>query len=118
MLVEATITKDLDYDYLCASKGEVISGRARSYKQDFITVEIYDDSDAIPEQDDWVGKFIDVRVPIEVGSIKRLYCGCGAVANREVNCEPFCKDCEYEAPERFDLDTGYHAMDYMRDWDD
>lgn len=116
MLVEAKITVPLDYDYFSAEVGELVIGNARSYKQNFITIEYYDDSKAT-EDNEWIGVTKTTRVPVEVGSIVRLYCGCGEIAVR-YDCEPLCNECEYEAPEDHRLDTGYHAMDYMRDWDD
>ncbi|MGV2452418.1 UNVERIFIED_CONTAM: hypothetical protein POZ17_19600 [Ralstonia mannitolilytica] len=127
MLVKAISQQVIDAEYCCIEIGDEIRGVARSYTQNFITIEqMYDneqyvegeiDENGYPENIQDAFKYRNIKVKVKVGSIKRLYCGCGSFAVREHGTEPLCMNCNYESPHFEEVDTGYHAMDYMRDWD-
>lgn len=123
MQVKATITEDLRYDYLWFDKGEEIYGVARGYGQDFITVELYDDSMGT-EENGWAHRIRNIRVKVEPGSIKRLLCHYNdEYCSKEIvpvgtHHGFLCTACKAENDSTIEerLDTGYHAMDYMQDW--
>ena len=112
MLVEAISNEKIDTDYLIIEKGDNIIGVCRSYNQDTISVD-----DCLELDNEPYFKTIHRKVKIKKGTIKRLFCGCGNYATKYIDDEPLCDECEYEKPEFHLLDTGYHAMDYLRDWD-
>lgn len=123
MFVEAIINETIDRDYFYVEKGEKITGNVRSYNQDFMVLEeMHDNPDFIGEanEDNYDDLFIytKTRIIIKKGSVKKVYCGCNKPAIREINNEYLCADCDYEEPHFERLDNGYHAMDYLRDFDD
>ena len=73
MQVKAILDENLRYDYLWFDKGEEIYGVARSYNQDTITVELYEDSHAT-EDNDWEPIITNIKVKVLKGSIERLRC--------------------------------------------
>lgn len=128
MFVKAISNQEVTGDYIHIEAGSEINGNARSYSQGFITItEMFDnpyyiqgetDENGFPENIDDMFKYRDIKVDVEIDSIERVYCDCGEFAVRKENSEYFCSECKYEKHEGETLDTGYHAMDYMRDWDD
>lgn len=130
MFVKAISEQEVIGDYIHIEVGDEVWGNVRSYNQEFITIEeMYDnknyiegkiDENGCPENIDDYFKYRNIRLKIKKGSIERLYCGCNEFATHEDRSEAFCNDCKYEDPQPHyeRLDTGYHAMDYMRDWDD
>lgn len=130
MFVKAISEQEVIGDYILIEVGDEVWGNVRSYNQEFITIEeMYDNKNYIegkidengwPENVDDYFKYRNIRLKIKKGSIERLYCDCGNFATREYASQLLCNDCEYEDPQPHyeRLDTGYHAMDYMRDWDD
>lgn len=105
MFIEAIVNENIDRDYLCLKIGDKLSGNVRSYSQNFIKIpEFIGD---VSKCDD-LGEIIEVcfkeriiKVSIKEGSIKKIHCGCGNIAEREDHGEYLCKDCIYEEPEDF-----------------
>ena len=112
MLVEAESNQKIDDNYLIIEKGDIIVGVCRAYNQNTILVDDLEELDDEP-----YFKTIKRRVEVVKGTIKRLVCGCNNYATKVIEDEPLCDECEYEKPEVHLLDTGYHAMDYLRAWD-
>lgn len=116
MFVKAISEQEVIGDYVHIEIGSEVWGNARSYNQGFITIEeMYDNKDYIEGEIDENGypeniqdcfKYRNIKVKVKISSIKRLYCGCGEIATREV-----CSDCEYEEPE----DHSYLSYDSL-DW--
>lgn len=105
MFVEAIINENIDGEYTYLEKGELISGFVRSYEQDFMNIDEVIDIDCDYNEN---GDIIDTnyvikktRLKIKKGSIKRVYCGCGNNATREISSEYLCDECEYEEGEDF-----------------
>ncbi len=105
MFVEAIVNENIDREYLCLEIGNKISGNVRSYNQKFI--KIYETIDVDYEYDE-LGEITNggikdriIKVLIKDGSIKKVSCGCGNKATREICGEYLCDECEYEKPEDF-----------------
>lgn len=105
MFVEAIVDENIDREYLTLEKGDKISGNVKSLKQNFINnpewIDIiykYDDKGE-PLEFDVIEKVF--RIKLKEGSLKKVDCGCGKLAVKEVCGEYLCEDCEYEEPEDF-----------------
>ena len=105
MFVEAIVNENIDREYLCLEIGNKISGNVRSYNQKFIkipeTIEVDYEYDELGEVINCGFKDRIIKVSIKENSIKKMYCGCGNIAEREDNGEYLCSDCVYEEPEDF-----------------
>lgn len=109
MFVQAISEQEIIGDYIHIEIGDEVWGKARSYSQDFITIEeMYDnknyiegkvDENGCPENIDDMFKYRNIRLKIKTKSISRLYCGCGEIATREETSEALCSNCEYEKSE-------------------
>lgn len=132
MLVKAIAEESLSLgeDFYC-DKGDEIYGVCRSYNQDTVTVEyfIFDCKNKKCNMEECFsdcGTTKQKKVKIKQGSIERIYCyyneeGCKGktIVPSYTHHQFLCTSCKAEEDyihyER--LDTGYHVMDYMRDWD-
>ena len=105
MFIEAIVNENINREYLTLEIGDKISGNVKSLKQNFINnpecVDItykYDDKGE-PIEFDVIEKVF--RINLKEGSLKKVDCGCGNIASREINSEYLCNECEYEEPEDF-----------------
>lgn len=102
MFVEAIVDEDIDREYLCLSIGDKIYGNVRSYKQSFIKYnELVEAKVCIINQEIDYIKEKEIKVKVKLGSIKKVYCGCGELAWREIDGQCLCFKCKYEEPEDF-----------------
>jgi hypothetical protein len=105
MFVEAIVNENIDREFLILEIGNRISGNARSYKQNFIkvyeTIEVDYDYNELGEITNGGIKEVVTKVMIKENSIKKVECGCGKLATREICSEYLCDECEYEEPEDF-----------------
>lgn len=106
MYVEVIISEGFSTgtEYADFYKGDKISGNVRSYKQDFINLTVLDENPNCVQvlEDEFTEDmfhWITIRLKIDPDSIKRVLCGCGENAVKEINGEYLCKGCEYEEPE-------------------
>lgn len=105
MFIEAIVDEKINRTYLTLEIGDKISGNVKSLKQNFIKnpewVDIiykYDDK-GVPIESDVIEKVFKIKV--KQGSLKKVECGCGKLATREINSEYLCDGCMYEEPEDF-----------------
>lgn len=105
MFVEAIVNENINREFLVLEIGNKISGNVRSYKQNFIniyeTIEVDYEYNELGEVINCGIKDIITKVLIKENSIKKVECGCGKLATREIYSEYLCYDCEYETPEDF-----------------
>lgn len=105
MFVEAIINENIDTEFSYLEIGEKIHGNVKSYNQDFMNIDVVYD---VTTECDAEGNIIDAnydmgkkRLKIKKGTIKKVYCGCGNPATREIQNELLCEECEYEDGEDF-----------------
>ena len=132
MFVKAIADESLSLgEDFCCDKGDEIYGICRSYDQNTITVNyfLFDcKNKGCTEQECFFdcGTTKQKKVKIKQDSIERIHCyynedGCKGQRIVPVHTHHnflciSCKKEEDSIPDEI-LDTGYHAMDYMRDWD-
>lgn len=108
MFIEAIVNENIDRDYLILEIGDKISGNVRSYRQNFVKIrECVEVTGETEEELEIIEK--EIRVKIKPDSIKKVYCGCGEKATREICNEYLCDECDYE-------ETEDHSYIYQSPW--